>query len=172
MTRYASQTSVSVEKSRAEIESILTRYGADQFVYGWSGDDVVIMFKMKGKMIRFNMTMPPKDQFKKTPSGRRMRSNGDMLKAWEQASRQRWRALALVIKAKLEAVESDIKGITFESEFLAHFVLAGNKTIGEILIPQLDTVIKKGKLMKLLPSGGKQGTVVDAEFEIEGGQDN
>lgn len=32
MTRYAQDTSVSVEKSRAEIEATLARYGADQFM--------------------------------------------------------------------------------------------------------------------------------------------
>ena len=38
-----------------------------------------------------------------------------------QACRQRWRALLLIIRAKLEAVESGIT--TLESEFLANIVL-------------------------------------------------
>jgi hypothetical protein len=33
MTRYAADTSVSVEKSRMEIERTLARYGADAFAY-------------------------------------------------------------------------------------------------------------------------------------------
>jgi hypothetical protein len=45
---------------------------------------------------------------------------------WEQACRRRWRALALVIKAKLEAAEA---GITeFEAAFLAHIVLPDGET--------------------------------------------
>ena len=31
---YAQQTQVSTDKSRAEIERTLQRYGADQFMYG------------------------------------------------------------------------------------------------------------------------------------------
>jgi hypothetical protein len=51
MSRYASETSVSQDRSRAEIERTLQRYGADMFSYGWKdeGDDVLyarIGFKM------------------------------------------------------------------------------------------------------------------------------
>ena len=35
MSRYAEQTSVAAERSRAEIEGTLTRYGATAFMYGW-----------------------------------------------------------------------------------------------------------------------------------------
>lgn len=35
MSRYAENTSVSSDRSRAEIEQILARYGAEQFMYGW-----------------------------------------------------------------------------------------------------------------------------------------
>lgn len=63
-----------------------------------------------------------------TPTGRRTRSDDAAEKAWEQATRQRWRALHLVVKAKLEAVES---GITvFDDEFLAHIVLPDGGTVG------------------------------------------
>ena len=33
--RYASRTTVTVERSKAEVEHILRRYGADQFLHGW-----------------------------------------------------------------------------------------------------------------------------------------
>lgn len=36
MTTYASQTTVSPDRSRAEIERTLSRYGATGFMYGWS----------------------------------------------------------------------------------------------------------------------------------------
>jgi hypothetical protein len=45
-------------------------------------------------------------------------------KAWKQAYHQRWRALALAIKA----VESGIA--TFEEEFLAHIALPNGSTVG------------------------------------------
>lgn len=42
MGNYAADTSVSVEKSRAEIERILQRWGAEQFVYGWNREQAVV----------------------------------------------------------------------------------------------------------------------------------
>lgn len=58
------------------------------------------------------------------------------------------RSLCLCVKAKLEAVESGIS--SFESEFLAHFVVPGGKTFGEIAIPQLEEARISGKLPQLL----------------------
>jgi hypothetical protein len=67
-----------------------------------------------------------------------------MLAEYEKATRQRWRALALVIKAKLEAVES---GITiFEDEFLAHIVLPDGSTAGDWMRPQIAKAYDKNKM--------------------------
>jgi hypothetical protein len=37
--KYAANTEVSAEKSRAEIETVLRRYGATGFMYGWDETD-------------------------------------------------------------------------------------------------------------------------------------
>ena len=50
---YAEKTTVSTEKSRAEIERTLTRYGADQFMYGWDQEQAVIGFRLVGRQIKF-----------------------------------------------------------------------------------------------------------------------
>lgn len=139
MTRYANQTSVSVEKSRAEIETTLGRYGASQF--GYASDTskglAVVQFAAKDRHIKFILRLPSLDdeEFHRTPGGRRKRSEDAAYKAWEQACRQRWRALALCIKAKLEAVESGIS--EFEDEFMAHIVLPDGKTVGDLMRPQI-----------------------------------
>ena len=104
MDHYAKDTSVSVEKSRAEIERILDRYGASQF--GYLKDEsrglAQIMFSAHDRQIRFLLKYPNRnsDEFVLTPTGKE-RSDDLAYKAWEQACRQRWRALALCIKAKL-----------------------------------------------------------------------
>ena len=36
--RYAAQTEVSSDRSRAEIERTLRKYGATAFAYGWEGN--------------------------------------------------------------------------------------------------------------------------------------
>lgn len=153
MARYAEKTSVDASKSRAEIERILIRYGADQFMYGWDDNSeslkAIVAFRMNNRYIKFFLPMPSKSEFSVTQGRKHKRSPELALKAWEQATRQRWRALALVIKAKLEAVES---GITeFESEFMAHIVLPDGRTVGQYMLPQIATAYDKGKMPGLLP---------------------
>lgn len=155
MTRYAKDTIVSVAKSRAEIEEIVTRYGASAFMSGIRADQALIAFEMKGRNIRFHLPLPGVDQFthRSVKRGNRTvqerRSENQQREAWEQACRQRWRALALVIKAKLEAVESNIS--TVEEEFLAHIVLPGGKTVYETTRQQIQIAYESGQVQKLLP---------------------
>src|SRR5436190_8969040 len=101
MTKYAADTSVSVEKSRAEIERTLQRWGAEQFMYGWNADQAVVGFIMRGRQLRFLLAMPDRNakEFLFTPARKTRRTDTQAYEAWEQACRQRWRALNLVIKA-------------------------------------------------------------------------
>lgn len=150
MRRYAQDTEVSSEKSRAEIERILTRYGASAFAYGWELDKAVIGFKAHGRLLRFNLPMPAKEDKKYIKDGRGfVRSKERRLNAWEQDARQRWRALALCIKAKLEAVEAGIS--EFQSEFLAQIVLPNGETMAEHSKPLVDKAYSTGQMPKLLP---------------------
>src|SRR3712207_3164132 len=103
MSRYAANTEVSSSRSRDEIERTLERYGADQFLYGWQEDNAVVGFRMQGRQVRFVLPLPSKSEKRFTEHSRGLRSPEAAHKEWEQAVRQRWRALALVIKAKLEA---------------------------------------------------------------------
>lgn len=148
---YAETTTVSSEKSRAEIERILSRYGASSFMYGWIADSAQIAFDMNGRRIRFILPLPNKadKDFTNTPTGK-PRAAKAIEDAYEQAIRQRWRALSLVIKAKLEAVES---GITeFDDEFLAHIQLPNGSTVGQFMLPQIETAYATGKMPPLLPA--------------------
>lgn len=153
MVDYAATTTVSTEKSRAEIERTLQRYGAEQFMYGWDQDRALIVFHMKSRQIRFVLPMPDKNdrKFIRTPTGKQ-RTEQAAYKEWEQACRARWRSLALVIKAKLEAVEA---GITiFEDEFMANIVLPNGGTVSQFMLPQIDAAYKTGVMPALLPSLG------------------
>ena len=152
MSRYAQQTGVSAEKSRGEIERILSRYGADQFMYGWEVGQAIVAFRAHGRQIRFLLPMPDRnaEEFTRTPTKRQRRSPDQIDAAFDQAVRQRWRALALVIKAKLEAVET---GITeFEDEFMAQIVLPDGQTVGDFMRPQIATAYERGDMPKLLPA--------------------
>lgn len=133
---YAEGTTVSVERSRAEIERTLARFDADEFAYGWDRNRAVVQFTAQGRRVRFILTMPAKDdpRFTRTPTGK-VRNRDAALTAWEQACRESWRALAAVIKAKLVAVDSGIVG--FEEEFAAHIVLPNGSSVGDWLLPQI-----------------------------------
>lgn len=144
MSRYAESTTVAAEASRAEIERTIRRYGADSFMYGYSGTQAAVQFAVDGRHVKFVLEMPDPDddEFVLTPTGRE-RSEAQADKAWEQATRQRWRALALVIKAKLEAVEA---GITvFDAEFLAHIILPDGSMVGDRVQPLVEEAYLTGQ---------------------------
>jgi hypothetical protein len=151
MTRYAEKTSVSSYKSREEIERNLMRYGANGFMYGTQQDQAMVAFQMHGKHVKFVLPMPdPRHRaFTHTPGRVQLRSKEQQEKAYEQAVMQRWRALALVIKAKLEAIEAGIS--EFESEFMAHIVLPSGETVGDWMRPQIEHAYEHGKMPPLLP---------------------
>ncbi len=157
--KYAENTSVSSDKSRSEIEKTLMRYGARGFIYGWQDTSAIVGFQMEGRQVKFILPLPDRNsrEFTHTPGRGTLRRPAQAEEAYEQAVRQRWRALSLVIKAKLEAVES---GITdFNSEFLAHIILPNGGTVGHWIIPQINKSYETGKMPALLPlltqGGGK-----------------
>lgn len=150
MPTYADRTNVTPDRSRTEIEHTLQRYGATGFLYGWKNSQAVLGFEMNGRQLRFTMALPDREaaSFQKTPTGK-TRTENAAREAYEQAVRQRWRALALVIKAKLEAVESGIA--TFEEEFLSNILLPSGQTVGQWMIPQVDQAYVTGHMPALLP---------------------
>lgn len=151
MPRYAEHTTVSKDRSLGEIEHMLTRYGASGFAYGWSGTDARVGFTVQGRMIRLVVSLPRPDdrQFTHTPATRRPRTQTQAQEAYEQAVRQRWRALALYVKATLEAVEAGI--VRFEDAFLAYTALPGGGTVGEWMQPQITQAYETGQMPRLLP---------------------
>ncbi len=132
--RYAQHTKVPVTRSKAQIEETLQRYGASAFQAGWCDGLEMIEFVIGTTRIRMALQIAVCDDG--TPN--------------EKQHRQQWRAMLLVIKAKLEAVESEIS--TLEEEFLAWAVAPNGKTLGEMMIPQLEAM-NTGRTPKLLTVG-------------------
>jgi hypothetical protein len=133
MKRFAARTKVPASQSRGEIETTLSKYGADSFGYANQPGRVSLGFRIKGRMVRFQITVP--DQATKP-----------------QEYRQRWRALLLCIKAKLETVESGIE--EFDEAFMAHIVLPSGRTMAEYALPQLRQAYETGKEPPLLTFNG------------------
>jgi len=123
--RYARRTEVPVSRSRAQIESLVESYGADQFgsALDATSKRAMVRFRVSSWLVRFVLPLDVDT---------------------DQKARQRWRALYLVIKAKLEAVESNIA--TIEEEFLAHVVTPDGRTFGEWAVPQIREAKKRGEM--------------------------
>lgn len=146
---YAETTTVSVSKTKADIETMIQNAGADQFVSGFKDNMAIIGFTLSNRQIRFVLPLPLKSDFEFTP-GHRKRQNADAInKAWEQACRSKWRSLYLIIKAKLEAVESGIS--TVEREFFYDIVLPDGQTIGQFMAPQIEAAYETGQMPPMLP---------------------
>lgn len=151
---FAEGTTVSVEKSRAEIEKLITRYGATSTAFMTAPGRSVVCFEAGGRRIMFELTLPDIAEKRFQRDGRgSLLSQPKRAEKWEQACRQRWRALALVIKAKLEAVESGIT--TFEDEFLAHIVMPDGQTVATHIKPRIAEAYEQRTMVALLPPPSK-----------------
>jgi hypothetical protein len=157
MARYASKTKVTVDRSKAEVEHVLTRYGADQFAYGVDSrqghPEAVVGFRVKNeagdyRTIRFVLPLPSRDDFPSTDSRGKARSPRVIDDELEKATRQRWRAMALIVKAKLEAVESGIT--TLEREWMGYILLPNGRTVADMAVPEIAHAYAKGSAPKLL----------------------
>jgi hypothetical protein len=110
----------------------------------------MVGFEVHDHQVRFLLPLPDRTsrRYTHTPSRGTRRSPAVAAAEYEKAVRQRWRALALVVKAKLEAVESGI--VTFEQEFLSHLVLPGGRSVYETVQPQLQQALEAGRPPALL----------------------
>lgn len=148
MSRYASNTQVPQDRSEAEIKRLVLRYGADEYIAGQAAGQAIVVFHINNRRVRFELPFPKADEAQRTPSGRMRRGDAAVM-AYEQEIRRRWRSLALVIKAKLEAVATGVT--TFEQEFLAHIVMPDGKTVGQHVAPSIEAAYAGGKVRALLP---------------------
>jgi hypothetical protein len=159
---YATTTTVPVEKSRAEIEQLLSRHHCTKFASGVDHEAhrATIQFTAHNRIIKFEIALPdPSDpKYKRIRTNYLQRTTQGIAKIVEQETRTRWRALLLVIKAKLEAIESGIA--TFEDEFLAHVLLPNSETVAQYIGPMVARAYETGRMPT---SRQLEGGVVDAE---------
>ncbi len=150
---YAEGTTVSISKSLMDIDALTARYGAANYSYWKQEKTTTIAFEIDGIGVRIAVNMPERDseEYTRTDKGK-PRSPDVADKAWNQACKSRYRALHLVVKAKLESVETGIA--TFEEEFLAFIVLPNGYTIGENILPKLNELTAgRVSTSKLLTQG-------------------
>jgi len=124
MAKYAARTDVSVKRSREQIESLLEKYDADAFAFGrdMALGKAVLSFRHNKVCYRYVIEIIDNPQ----------------------EERCRWRALYIVIKGMLVAVDSKI--MSFETAFMPWILGANGKSLGETLAPQLEQFRAEGKV--------------------------
>lgn len=132
---YADGTTVAPEKTKAEIEAVVTKYGATHYGTANTPERSGITFVANGRMVRFALPMPSREEtrakLKRDTKRWRYYNVPDAVadEAVRAEVRRRWRCLLLAIKSKLEVVETGIE--TFEQAFLANIVTTDNMTVWE-----------------------------------------
>ncbi|MET0373980.1 MAG: hypothetical protein ABW128_06945 [Rhizorhabdus sp.] len=140
---FAEGTTVAFEKSIAEIVGTLRKSGAQRIGQEEGPDQYLIQFLLQDRLIRFRLPLPKLESMP-TMNGRRETLTAPQRRdKLDQAVRQRGRALLLVIKAKLESVESKIE--TLEEAFLANVVMADGMTVYERVAQPIQMEYESGK---------------------------
>lgn len=154
--RYATGTEVTASKSRAEIEDLLKRHGATSFASGWDDEQsrAVLVFKLAERHFRLVVRQAqaqdvPTSKRREAPAREKAR-----VESWIAGEeRRRWRALLLVIKAKLEMIASGESSV--EREFLADMLLPDGSTVAASILPRIAESYESGKMpRRLLPALG------------------
>jgi hypothetical protein len=154
MAKYAEGTTVSVENSQIEVKRVCVKYGAAGVTLGDDGrTGGGVEFEMNGRRLRFVVRYPdPKAKEFTHISPWKERTKAQAQARWDAEIRRLWRVLLVTLKGKLEAVENGL--VSFEEEMLGYIVVPGmNRTIGEMLVPQLDEVYRTRSLPPLLGAG-------------------
>jgi hypothetical protein len=102
---YAKGTKTSTRDSLEELRRTIGRYGGSDFMLSEGATRVFIEFSFRSRRVRFALPLP------EMPDPADYWGKAQLLAAQnerESEVRRRWRSLILVVKALLEAVESEI----------------------------------------------------------------
>lgn len=150
---YAQGTEVSVDRSQGELRQMLRKYGAEGVAIAESTQFSAVEFFARNRRIRFKVPMPDATARALTHTKTGSRRTPTQLKnALAAEERRLWRALVLVVKAKLESAESGIE--SFEDAFLAQTVLPDNSTVAEQIQEPIRRAYVEGHVRPLLALEG------------------
>lgn len=135
---YATNTSVTEDRSRAEIEKLLMRFGADTFGYSTSRTEAMIHFTHQGFDYAFHLPLPDRkdSKFTRTPGRNTKRSEQAAFVEWSKEVRRKWRSLALVVKAMLVGVTDGV--LAFEEAFMPYIIMEGGGSLYHAMLPSLE----------------------------------
>ncbi|BDZ52718.1 hypothetical protein GCM10025867_49590 (plasmid) [Frondihabitans sucicola] len=147
---YAAETSVPVTKSRDDIEKLLVENGSEDIAFGNIRGFIVVAFSAHERQVRFTVPMPDVEspEITRTPSGAIRTSKAELTRVYDQAVRQRWRALFITIKSKFVSIDSHVA--SWEQEFGHAIVLPDGRTVMEATLPAIERAYATGTVPPLL----------------------
>lgn len=134
--RFAEGTSVAIDKSRAEVETLLERHGASHVAIMRSPEESIVVFQIGVLRVRRAVQVPTQGS----------------AEARDREHRRRWRALVLILKAKLEMITGGES--TMEREFLADMMLPNGETVESEFLPKLLQALQANKQPRLALTSG------------------
>lgn len=156
---FAADTKVPVERTKMELDQLLAKHGAGN--RGVITDDdrgkAAVIFVLEGLKYRLEIPLPAPNDFRpkdgeKPPHGwkswRDTDRNDWVARTWEQSCRARWRAVLLLVKAKLETIRMGAS--TPEREFLADLVLPSGETVHNAMADNIHRALAAGKMPTLM----------------------
>lgn len=154
--RFAENTKVTPEKSRAEAEGLLTKYGAKEvaLMSSESAGKTAIVFIANSRRVKLEIVYPTYAEWKKHAEKVKIYQYQDRYTKvstnWLRSElRRRWRVFVLRLKAKLEVCADD--PAAFEREFLPDIMLPNGTTVGENIGPMLAEVYSGNRQLLTLP---------------------
>ena len=162
--RYANDTSVSVSKSRGEIEKLLRVWGARQMQWSddFEGGKALLRFIWDNAgttyTARFTIDVPTSEEIKEeavhATTGRFLQTKYD--KAMERRGMVEHRELSLLLKAIFVAVDCGL--ITAEQVFLPFLEDQYGVTVSDRVLPNLSQMLNKGGTKNLLTMFAGEGS--------------
>jgi hypothetical protein len=149
MPPYAQNTTVPVDRSRAEIERLLKSRGVLEMASGFTETEFTIAWQLDGFRYRITMPLPDRSQFVRTPKGKR-RTSDVVESEREKESRRRFRAVLLLMKALFEAVDSGV--LTNRQAFNPWLMLPGGQNVTEWVDDNAENVYRSGVIPPLMLS--------------------
>ena len=159
---YAKGTTVEVARSRAEIDSLLSKNGASSvgILRDSEKSIAVVAFTIHGAKFRLEIPMPTMAEVEQALTEVKPKRwwgwNDEEKGRYRQAEiaqreRERWRAILLLIKSKLEIVRIGLSSV--EREFMADLVLPGGQRAEAFFAEAIRRGLEAGDAAPMLGTG-------------------
>jgi len=146
VSNYAKGTSVSIDRSMAQLRVMLQKEKAEGLAIAESGDVAMVQFIFEGKGYKFFIHYPSErdDKIRFTSSGK-IRTTAQIDLEVKKEKQRLWRAMCLYIKAALEAHANGI--VDLKRSMMGNLMLPNGDTMYDRLDRDIDKISVNPKLL-------------------------